>query len=256
MPQNAITVQRTGVRSSQEWTTDPDMISVTFNAEFLDKATQCVTFMKENGVNTMTIWWAFGHQLYTETDGSEEFIVGADGVEYAVFTPEYSLDGCHAKVFDDGRIRAVLPFRNSDGEVWVDIGHLDELKAILAGVPSPTPVYSFDISGLCQRLRNPVEYLDEVFVPSVAEDAVKMIQQLATALHATQTAHSQTMQYVEKADKFVAQTAALSIWGHDRNDGTPYEECEEPSDGYTDSHECLMNLVEAARNLLDQGVRA
>ena len=246
MSQNAIIIQTTEVRSSQEWTKDPDMISITLTAEFLERAAKCVEFMKGSGVNTMTIWWAFDYELYGESDGVEEIIVGDNGVEYAVFTPEYALDGCHAKVFDDGRIRAVLPFDNTNDKLWVDIGCLDELRTKLTGKPSVSTV---DSSRMCERLLDPMEYRDGSFVPSVANDAVKVIQHLTTALKATQTAHSQTMQYVERADKFVARTAALSIWGHDRNDGTPYEECEEPSEGYADSHECLMNLIEAARDV-------
>lgn len=66
-------------------------------------------------------------KLYAESDGVEEIIVGDDGVEYAVCS-EYALDGCHAKVFDDGRIRAVLPFDNTNDKLWVDIGCLDELR--------------------------------------------------------------------------------------------------------------------------------
>lgn len=52
-----------------------------------------------------------------------------------------------------------------------------------------------------------------------------------------------------KAREFVARVADLSIWGYDRNDGTPYEECEEPCEGLADSHECLMGLIERARTI-------
>ena len=55
--------------------------------------------------------------------------------------------------------------------------------------------------------------------------------------------------YAEKADKFVHQVGALSIWSYDRNDGTPYQECDEPADGFVDSHTCLMGLIEQARVL-------
>ena len=246
MPQNAIIIQTTAVRSSQEWTKDPDMISITLTAAFLDRAAQCVEFMKGSGVNTMTIWWAFDYELYAESDGVEEIIVGDDGVEYAVFTPEYALDGCHAKVFDDGRIRAVLPFDNTNDKLWVDIGCLDELRTKLTGNPSVSTV---DSSRMCERLLDPMEYRDGSFVPSVANDAVKVIQRLTTALKATQTTLSTTMQHMEAVNKFVGQVAGFSIWGHDQDDGTPYEECDEPSDGTGDSHECLMNLIEKARKL-------
>lgn len=51
------------------------------------------------------------------------------------------------------------------------------------------------------------------------------------------------------ADQFVEDVANLSIWSYDRDDGKPYEECEEPDDGFMDSHEALMGLIEKARNL-------
>lgn len=51
------------------------------------------------------------------------------------------------------------------------------------------------------------------------------------------------------ADQFVEEVANLSIWGYDRDDGTPYKECEEPDDGFMDSHEALMTLIEKARKL-------
>ena len=57
------------------------------------------------------------------------------------------------------------------------------------------------------------------------------------------------MQYAEKTDKFVHQVGALSIWDYDQNDGTRYQECDEPVDGFLDSHTCLMDLIEQARNL-------
>lgn len=50
-------------------------------------------------------------------------------------------------------------------------------------------------------------------------------------------------------DQFVEEVANLSIWEYDRDDGTPYEECEEPDDGFMDSHEALMTLIEKARKL-------
>lgn len=51
------------------------------------------------------------------------------------------------------------------------------------------------------------------------------------------------------ANQFGERVASLSIWDYDRDDGTPYRECEIPSDGFLDSHCCLMQLIEEARNL-------
>ena len=55
---------------------------------------------------------------------------------------------------------------------------------------------------------------------------------------------------------FVERVADLHIWDHDQENGNPYEELDEPpSDGYLDSHTCLMNLIETARKI-EEGVRA
>ena len=52
-----------------------------------------------------------------------------------------------------------------------------------------------------------------------------------------------------EVEAFVHQVAGLSLWSYDRDDGTPYRECEPPSDGFLDSHCCLMDLIEEARRL-------
>ncbi|WP_073666342.1 hypothetical protein [Pseudomonas aeruginosa] len=57
-------------------------------------------------------------------------------------------------------------------------------------------------------------------------------------------------------DDFVSRVAGLSIWDYDQNDGTPYRECKEPTDGYLDSHTTLMDLIEEARRLETQGPEA
>lgn len=52
-----------------------------------------------------------------------------------------------------------------------------------------------------------------------------------------------------EVDAFIRQIAVLLIWSYDDNDGTPYQECQSPSDGFLNSHCCLMNLIEQARHL-------
>jgi hypothetical protein len=48
------------------------------------------------------------------------------------------------------------------------------------------------------------------------------------------------------------QVARLSMWSYARSNGTPYNECEEPSEGFLDSHCTLMELIEEARRLVGQ----
>jgi len=59
----------------------------------------------------------------------------------------------------------------------------------------------------------------------------------------------------EKNQDFINKVANLLVWGYDKDDGSTYEECEEPDDGYEDSHNALMALIEQARDILKQGER-
>jgi hypothetical protein len=54
----------------------------------------------------------------------------------------------------------------------------------------------------------------------------------------------------EKEAAFVKGVAELCIWDYSKDDGSLYKECDEPRDGYLDSHCCLMGLIEQARDVL------
>ncbi len=51
------------------------------------------------------------------------------------------------------------------------------------------------------------------------------------------------------AVQFVSQVANLKIWGWCTDGGELYQECPDPSEGESDSHSCLMGLIEEARKL-------
>ena len=102
---------------------------------------------------------------------------------------------------------------------------------------------------ICERLLNSEEHSVESAIPGVAEDAVEVINRLSIAMKATQVALSQAMQHSEERARFVKQIADLSIWDFEKDDGTPYKECERPSDGFLDSHCCLMASIDEARRI-------
>ena len=106
-----------------------------------------------------------------------------------------------------------------------------------------------EAQNVCQRLLDSEEHAVDAAIPEVAEDAVEIIARLQAALVATQTALSQAMQHGETANKFITRVAGLSMWSYSKDDGTPCDECEEPSEGFIDSHCCLMSLIEEARKL-------
>lgn len=134
-------------------------------------------------------------------------------------------------------------------QLWDLLQFVWLLKASNEGQPDSAG--QSDAEDICKRLVDSEEHAVDAAVPEVAFEAAEVIKRLSGALKATQSTPtlSQTMQYVEKADKFVHQVGALSIWDYDQDDGTPYQECDEPDDGFLDSHTCLMGLIEQARAL-------
>lgn len=131
---NNTTIRVKEVRSSIEWAPTPDMLEVSITAEFIAKAVKCIAFMKDAGVSYMVIWHAFGYELYDVlgaahvTDGDPVFL---DGLYYEPFDPEYGLDGCHAKIYSNGEIRAVVPLKHTDDEIWSSLGNIEQLKQLV-----------------------------------------------------------------------------------------------------------------------------
>ncbi len=142
MSQSTIRVQVTNVCSNQEYGPDPDMIEIEMDAKFLSNAECCVAFMKERGLDYVCAWWALSFTLYSLNEDGKSPLNGLDGLEYTEFNPDeyYALDGCHAKIFKDGEIQAVLPIRKDDAELWCTVGSVADLKLKLApGADKPAP---------------------------------------------------------------------------------------------------------------------
>lgn len=141
MSEKNVTVQITDVNSTQDWTSDPDMIEIQVPAALLEKAERCVAFMTENGVDEVMIDSVLGYELYEVADDGDpkDVIIGNDGQTYSVAEPEYTVMGCGAKIAQSGAIRAVMPFKHTGEELWCDIGTLDDLKLKMAAVPAPAP---------------------------------------------------------------------------------------------------------------------
>ncbi|AOU98252.1 hypothetical protein BI364_10030 [Acidihalobacter yilgarnensis] len=56
----------------------------------------------------------------------------------------------------------------------------------------------------------------------------------------------------KKMRRFVESIADLPLWEWDCDQGRPTAECEGPDGGYIESHQALMNYIEAARLLLKE----
>ena len=134
-----LNVQNSDISSNQEWSADPDMIDVTVDEVLLQKAEKCVAFMQENDIDYMCCRGALGYTLYElaenlddgDKDG-KEIVNGHDGQAYVEFEPEYRLDGCHAKIYKDGDLQAVLPFKHTSDELWFTVGNVADLKLKIA----------------------------------------------------------------------------------------------------------------------------
>lgn len=142
MSNEKLTVQVTDISSSQEWTSDPDMIEVYIDREFLEKAEKCVAFMQEHYVDKTTIWWGFGYNMFEKVEAideddltDEEVVKDENDAEYVEFEPDYRLDGCHAEIYKDGEISAVFPFKHTSDTLWCTVGTLSDLKSKFTAAP-------------------------------------------------------------------------------------------------------------------------
>jgi hypothetical protein len=102
---------------------------------------------------------------------------------------------------------------------------------------------------MIDRLLDSEEHAGEAAIPTVAEDAAKLLQDLNDMVGLLEEANQNLISERNEALQFVEQVGRLSIWSFDNNDGEAYEECEEPSEGFLDSHCCLMALIEQAREI-------
>lgn len=145
MSTNKITVQCEDIHSSQEWAADPDLIEIYLSKTLLEKAEKCVAFMQENDVDYMSIWFSLGYELLQNVDNVDESevedkkVTDFKGEQFVAFEPEYSLEGCHTKIYKDGQIDAILPFKHSAGALSCVVGMLPKLKAQFANASVASP---------------------------------------------------------------------------------------------------------------------
>lgn len=139
MSKPEIRIQATELASGQEWTSDPDMIEVVITADLVEKAEQCVAFMQTHDVAYMVIYWAMRYTLYGLTECFDEdelagktIVTGEDGKQYVEFTPEYRLDGCHTKIYKDGDLFCLMPFKHTADSLSGRVADIPWLKAQLA----------------------------------------------------------------------------------------------------------------------------
>jgi hypothetical protein len=102
---------------------------------------------------------------------------------------------------------------------------------------------------VAQRLIDSEEHAGEGAVPPIAFEASELIKKLCTELISTRAALDQATKQSKESEDFVRQIAEMQIWSYDKNDGSPYNECDEPANVFLDSHTALMDSIEQARTL-------
>lgn len=139
-----ITVSVTEINSDQEWATNPDMVAVQIKESFLEKAEKCLAFMAENDVSYVccyfSFFWDFFELQANQSDKEKSVVMGPDGKNYVEFEPDFSVSGCHAKIWKDGTIKAVFPFKHDPASISITIGTLDDLKASFAAIEAEVQV--------------------------------------------------------------------------------------------------------------------
>lgn len=210
-----------------------------------------------------TEWWVSAYERHSSVKMfSERFSVAQLKADFKLNDPATAMvDGENEA---DGAVEVFQGMFSHDG-IWLDLSfqvphgasQKEKDAAFLAalaqqaevnylsvgviqdGTRSPTPAEESDAitqaEQICERLVDSEEHAVEAAVPEVAFEAAEVIRRLLST--------------IERQRKFVEEVAGMSIWDYDRDDGTPYKECEEPGDGYLDSHCALMALVEEARKL-------
>ena len=127
-----IKIQINEVYSNQVWASDPDMVEVTITSAFLQSAEKHIAYMQEHELDYCSQWEAVGYTLFklSHQPGTEAFptLIGRDGQDYEVFEPKYQLQGCAVKIFKNGNIHAVFPFKHTQEQLWFDVGDVKNLK--------------------------------------------------------------------------------------------------------------------------------
>ena len=127
-----VTIKTTDISSNQEWTSDPTMVEIIFNANFYQMALKWIAIMQEENISYLCRYSMADFKLYDLEDDEPETTprVIHEDFAYVEFTPEYTIKSCDIKVFKDGEIHAVLEMANSSSEVLCVLGCLDDMKSL------------------------------------------------------------------------------------------------------------------------------
>lgn len=137
MSNQNITIHTNEIASTQNWTTDPDLVAIGVTKELLEKAEKAIAFMNETGIDYVVIFYALSYDLFQNVDNADDQELQGkdvrehDGDEFVVFEPEYRIEGAHARIDKYGKFDAVLQFKDSSDELSCALGTHESLVTLL-----------------------------------------------------------------------------------------------------------------------------
>ena len=135
-----ICVRATDIHSTQEWTSDPELVEVRLPLSVLATMNKAHAFVHDiKGVSADLVNEWFGYAFFksaedldeddTATAHSTGTVVTPKDLEYVPFTAEYEVCDTHLKVLKDGTVRAIWRISGGNEEVWAGLGALSALLA-------------------------------------------------------------------------------------------------------------------------------
>lgn len=117
--------------TAADWAVDPDLIEITVDEEFLNRAESAVEFLNRQKYFAVEETYAFGFDAYAEADDKTIVDLWHEGTGYVFFEGEYTINGATARICADGDIKAVLNFKHTDDSIHIEIGKLKDLQSMM-----------------------------------------------------------------------------------------------------------------------------
>jgi hypothetical protein len=112
--------------------TSPDLVRVVITDQFLEKAKQCVEFMKTNGSHEVLFQCGLEWECYSEAEDGNEAVLEFEGTSYVEFDDEYTTDCCHARVGKYGTVMGTMLVKHTSDVFTFDVGSIEQLEASIA----------------------------------------------------------------------------------------------------------------------------
>lgn len=114
--------------NSPDWGVPPTLLRVAITDEFLEKAKQCVEFMKSVEADEVLFECALDWDCFEDAkEDSDDAMVLQSG-SYVEYDGEYTADCCHARVGRYGTVMGTILIKHTDERMTFDIGSIEQLE--------------------------------------------------------------------------------------------------------------------------------